>query len=85
MTTVHIPRSARYDANWQRPHPIRNGERCVVCARPITIPNPWWIHASTFWEAVPIGVELPQNRDQGMFSVGPECAKLFPRAYRTKI
>jgi hypothetical protein len=85
MTTFRIPRSARYDANYARPHPIRNGERCVVCAKPIMIPNPRWIHANVFWEVFPIGVELPQNRDQGMFSVGPECAKLFPRAYRTKI
>jgi len=84
MTTFHIPRSARYDANYARPHPIRNGERCAVCAKPITIPNPWRIHANIFWEVFPIGVELSEEYDQGLFAVGPECAKLFPREYRER-
>jgi hypothetical protein len=61
-------------------------DECFICGRGITaktMPKCWWIHLSTD------GVLLTQDDDdpksQGMFVVGPECAKKVPLPYRFRL
>jgi hypothetical protein len=61
-------------------------DECFLCGRGITaktLPKCWWIHMRTD------GFLLTQDDDdpksQGMFVVGPECAKKVPLPYRFRL
>lgn len=56
-----------------------DSEPCVLCGRGTS--GAHWIHMSTDCDLVAIDATLPENEDQGWFTIGPECAKKIPAGF----
>jgi hypothetical protein len=61
-------------------------EECFLCGLGITataLPKCWWIHLRT--DGVLLTQEDEDQQSQGLFVVGPECAKRVPVPYRFRL
>lgn len=88
---------ARREANRLKPTPDGwSGAECLFCCKPIRDDSKAvHVHMLTSLELVPAGVEVPEDGfqsegyegdlSQGLWPVGPECARKVPARYRIKV
>jgi hypothetical protein len=57
-------------------------EPCFICYRAVDITTAQAVHLMTDGRLAPVDADVPLHNDQGWFSVGPECAKAIPAAFR---
>ena len=70
----------------KKPAPMRlrthDGEPCFICGREVNPSTAQVVHLMTDGRLAPADAVVPMHNDQGWFSVGPECAKAIPVAFR---
>ena len=80
IKTHPIPESSKKEANEEKYG--LTSKSCVCCGKPTA--EKLSIHASTFWVAVNTDSEDLSSighESQGMFPIGCECAKKFPKEF----
>ncbi len=77
MSTTKIPQSPRYDSNIERLGD--HTDTCICCG--LRTAEKLFIHATTDWEAIDEIDEKKVPNSQGLFPIGPECAKKLPKQF----
>jgi len=75
-----LDKTADYDANERRTDrsEYRDRQPCIRCGRPVNTETCQWVHLLVTGHLVGPAEEYASEDSQGIFPIGPKCAKKWP-------